>query len=92
MPSYTTRVELHSASYQDYERLHAAMEQAGFSRTIRSDQGVRYQLPTAEYDCTADGIDGVLNAAQQAATTTGCGHAILVSEAPRRSWIGLPTV
>ncbi len=34
MAAFTTRVELHSAGYEDYETLHAAMEAEGFSRTI----------------------------------------------------------
>ena len=48
--SFSVRVELHRATDEDYEQLHAAMEQAGFSRLIASDDGVVYHLPTAEYD------------------------------------------
>ncbi len=51
MSRFTTRVELHNArSYDDYARLHAQMEGRGFTRTIQGDDGVRYQLPSAEYD------------------------------------------
>ncbi len=35
MASFTTRVELHSAQWSDYENLHAYMAQQGFSRTIK---------------------------------------------------------
>ena len=49
MPSFVTRVELHGASAEDYARLHGAMTAANFHRTITGDDGVQYQLPTAEY-------------------------------------------
>jgi hypothetical protein len=49
MATFMTRVELHSADEDDYETLHAAMEKEGFNRTITSDDGVTYHLPTAEY-------------------------------------------
>jgi hypothetical protein len=49
MASFITRVELHSATHSDYETLHSEMGREGFLRTIVSDQGVRYHLPTAEY-------------------------------------------
>jgi hypothetical protein len=44
MALFTTRVELHNASYSDYETLHAAMERRGFSRRITSDSGKTYRL------------------------------------------------
>ncbi len=50
MAAFTTRVELHSAGYEDYETLHAAMEAEGFSRTITSGDNITYHLPTAEYN------------------------------------------
>lgn len=34
---------------EDYDRLHEAMEAQGFKRSITSDDGVAYDLPTAEY-------------------------------------------
>lgn len=50
MARFTTRVELHYADDDDYETLHAAMEDEGFYRTITSDDGIAYHLPTAEYN------------------------------------------
>ncbi len=47
---YTTRVELHYATDDDYESLHDAMAREGFSRQITSNDGVTYHLPTAEYN------------------------------------------
>ena len=42
MANFTVRVELHKAEWTDYERLHAAMQQKGFSRQITSDDGKAY--------------------------------------------------
>jgi hypothetical protein len=93
MPAFTTRVELHNASYSDYETLHAAMGRRGFSRLITSDDGVTYQLPTAEYDCSGNlTTQLVLDAAKAAAAETGKTFAVLVTEAPRRMWRGLAQV
>jgi len=49
MPNFIARVELHSASYADYENLHVYMQQRAFSRTIKGDNGSTYQLPTGTY-------------------------------------------
>lgn len=53
MAKFSVRVELHAASYVDYEKLHASMERRGFSRMIKADGGKTYHLPTAEYDGAA---------------------------------------
>jgi hypothetical protein len=91
MASFTVRVELHQANYQDYENLHAAMENSGFSRFITSDDGKVYHLPTAEYDRQANlTIAQVLNQAKTAANSTGKSNAVLVTEAVGRMWNGLP--
>ena len=89
MPKFTTRVELHSATDTDYERLHAAMEGEGFTRTISSESGT-YRLPTAEYN--RDGqidTDEVLESAKRAAGRTGKKFAVLVTESNGRTWVGL---
>jgi hypothetical protein len=93
MAKFTVRVELHAASYSDYETLHAAMERRGFSRYITSDDGKTYHLPTAEYD--KNGISTphqVLDSAQAAARETGKRFAVLVTESISRTWIGLSEV
>jgi hypothetical protein len=93
MPAFTTRVELHSASYSDYETLHAAMARRGFSRLITSDDGITYQLPTAEYDRSGNlTTQQVLDAAKSAAAETGKSFGVLVSDAPRRMWYNLAQV
>jgi len=52
MNQYITRVELHAATESDYEKLHLEMAKKGFSRSIVSDGGETYRLPTAEYSFT----------------------------------------
>jgi hypothetical protein len=93
MPGFTVRVELHNATYQDYENLHAAMGRAGFSRQIKSDAGKTYQLPTAEYIKSADVTRSqVLNQAKTAANSTGKTSGVLVTEAIGWTWDGLAEV
>jgi hypothetical protein len=93
MARFTVRIELHNAAYLDYENLHRFMEQAGFTRTITSDNGTTYHLPTAEYNAEGTfSIDDALAAAKKAAAATGKRFGVLVSEAVKRKWDGLPTV
>ena len=90
MAQFTVRVELHQAEWSDYERLHAAMEQKGFSRLIKADSGSTYHLPWAEYDGTANLTSmQVLEIARAAAGSTGKRNAVLVTEASSRAWAGL---
>ncbi len=93
MTSYTTRVELHNASSADYQHLHAAMQAQGFSRTIVSDKGIRYQLPTAEYNLEGSLTRAdVLARAKVAAAKVKPSFEVLVTESDGRTWHGLPTV
>jgi hypothetical protein len=93
MARFTTRVELHSASYSDYEALHAAMARRGFSRYITADDGKTYQLPTAEYDKSGNfTAQQVLEAAKAGAAETGKSYAVLVTEAAIRTWVGLQQI
>jgi hypothetical protein len=91
MASFTTRVELHSADWSDYENLHEYMEQQGFSRTIRADNGTVYHLPTAEYHFSGSSTAAeVLAKAEYAARRTGRRYGIIVTEAKMQMWTGLP--
>jgi hypothetical protein len=90
LATFTTRVELHYADDDDYEALHAAMEQRGFSRFITSDDGVRYHLPTAEYSYIGNKTHSeVLALARAAARETNKKFAVLVTESKGRRWDGL---
>jgi hypothetical protein len=92
--NFTVRVELHDAkTWQDYENLHNQMALEGFGRTIRGDDGVTYELPSAEYVMTGDfTIKQVLEKAKRAAAKTGKKFAVLVSETLRWMWFGLKVV
>jgi Endoribonuclease GhoS len=89
MPQFTVRVELHHATWTDYEALHSAMATKGFSRQITSDEGKTYQLPLAEYNASANlTASEVRDIARTAANTTGKQSAVLVT-AGDRAWVGL---
>ena len=93
MPNFMTRVELHNATYQDYENLHSAMETEGFERTITSDQGTTYHLPTAEYyRSTTLTRSQVLDSAKRAADKTKKHYAAVVTESNGVTWHGLEPV
>ena len=90
MPNFTTRVELHDANVTDYEKLHSTMEAEGFTRTIVSSEGVKYHLPTAEYNRSGELTrDKVLESAKQAAESTHKHYSILVTESEGRTWWNL---
>ncbi len=90
MSNFTTRVELHDADWSDYQTLHDKMTAQGFSRTIRSDDGKRYQLPPAEYNFEGTvGRDKVLEKAKIAAGQVKRQFAVFVTESAGRTWSGL---
>jgi hypothetical protein len=90
MSSFTTRVELHDADWADYDLLHKKMVAQGFSRTITSDDGKRYQLPPAEYNYEGSGTRAdVLAKARAAASQVKQSYAVFVTESAGRTWSGL---
>lgn len=90
MANFTVRVELHQAEWTDYDHLHAAMEQRGFSRRITSDDGRTYQMPWAEYNGSGNFTSAqIRDIAKAAADSTGKQSAVFVTEAVSRAWVGL---
>ncbi|KKP86492.1 MAG: hypothetical protein UR90_C0028G0004 [Parcubacteria group bacterium GW2011_GWC1_35_8] len=91
MSNYTVRVELHSAQYNpDFEILHSAMQNEGFSKLITSDNGKIYHLPRGEYTIsTSENRSQVLKTTQRAVQKTGESAEILVTESAGRTWDGL---
>lgn len=90
MATFMTRVELHDANEEDYEKLHKAMEDQGFTRTITSGKGVVHHLPTAEYRREADLTrEEILDSAKVAAATTGKDYGAIVTESDGIRWFGL---
>jgi len=43
------RIELRDATREQYEALHDAMTAYGYERTVKADNGLRYDLPDATY-------------------------------------------
>jgi len=87
MAKYTTRVELRDAGPADYEKLNAAMLEAGFTTSLRSEDGSVFILPAGEFnkDIKA-GIKEVYQLAEKAANSTGKKNWILTTEAINRMW------
>jgi hypothetical protein len=94
MAQFTVRVELHRAMAEDYLRLHSAMEQSGFSRTIKGADGNTYLLPMAEYERNGKNLTGeqVHNDAWRAAASVSARFSILIIEASAITWSGLTQV
>jgi hypothetical protein len=93
MARCTVRVELHIANSDDYDLLHEFMGEEGCSRYItNSDDGVKYQMPTAEYNISGDrDPSAVLKKAKQAASRTAKKYMVLVTESDGRTWYNLLT-
>lgn len=90
MARFTIRVELHRATEDDYDQLHAAMEDQGFSRYVTSTDGITYHLPTAEYSIESDSSAlSVLESAKSAAASTRRGYEVLVTKSAERRWYNL---
>ncbi|WP_146093376.1 DUF2622 domain-containing protein [Xanthomonas pisi] len=93
MPSFTTRVVLNDAEWEEYEELYEYMAAEGFAKTITSGQVVTYKLPDAEYDYRGNLTkENVLKKARSAAQRTGKRHSVLVTESVGRTWDNLDQV
>lgn len=96
MAYFTTRVELHhAATSKEYDELHEAMKEKGFSRTIKkADNDSVYHLPTAEYTRSCELTKNqVLEDAKQAASKVVNKFSVLVTQSSgSRVWFGLSEV
>ena len=94
MAQFITRVELHDyATGEQYQTLHDAMQKEGFSRIITTNNGQKYNLPTAEYNRYDNvPVENILQSAERAAKTVGKRYSIITSEIVRASIIGLHLV
>lgn len=91
MATFITRVELYgSPTWQHYENLHAQMERRGFTRTIKSDDGTVYDLPSAMYHRIASSTKAsILEDAKTAANAVWSDNGVIVSETNGSTWRGL---
>lgn len=89
---FTVRVELLNIEYDNsaYSILHQAMEDAGFTKTIKGSDGAVYNLPPAEYNYVGTKTaEEILDLAGSATLKTKHKSAILVTESSGRKWRGL---
>jgi hypothetical protein len=91
MANYMARVELHQSGPEDYERLHASMQQRGYVREMPGEDGVIYRLPTGTYFVTNTSamLHVALNAAVDAVKETGKRAAVIVTDWSTARWAGL---
>lgn len=82
MANYVARIELHNATYNDYETLHASAARHGLSRTIVSNDGKKYHLPTGTYiaENTGATLEDAYNAARASATETRKAFWVVVAD------------
>lgn len=94
MARFTVRVVLHDkATWDDYEILSAALAKQNITDVLISDDGVKYKMPPAEYQCEGDITKAdVLIHCKNAAESTGKKYSLLVTESNGRTWAGLDTV
>ena len=91
--SFIVRIELASNVMSDFNTLHQAMANKGFSQTIVSDNNAEYHLPRATYLAkTFSSRSQVLASAKQAVAQTGKTAEILVVEYSGCSRDGLKPV
>jgi hypothetical protein len=89
MARFTTRVELHDATREDYLDLHDKMHAQGFTNTIVTDKGT-VLMPPAEYNYEGQVTkEQVLQKARVAASQVVTSYAVLVTESNGRTWYGL---
>ncbi|MBJ2111316.1 hypothetical protein JFQ86_00610 [Serratia ureilytica] len=87
MASFTVRVELKNSDWDTYNKLHEKMRLSGYSRQVRGDNGVFYQLPDAEYVATKTlSVVQVHGEVLAIAKSLNSGPHVFVTEALRWYW------
>ena len=93
MARFISRVELHHAAYDDYEKLHTEMAKQGFLRVIQGSDGKTYQLPTGDYYGQGSvTLEVAYKAVCDAVDRTGKAYEVIISETSASRWIGLKQV
>ena len=90
MENVIARVELHSASYADYENLHIYMQQRGYARVVKGSDHKTYQLPNGTYVGSSSSPAAALQSAVAAANATGKTSSVIVADWKSANWHGLP--
>ncbi|HGN1931984.1 DUF2622 domain-containing protein [Providencia rettgeri] len=93
MARCTVRVELPNADYDDYQNLHERMSHNGFHKYIKSNDGVWYNLPNAEYNYDGNlDLEGVFQSAINVAKSVRVNAKVLVTESAGRLWYNLDKI
>jgi len=93
MASFTVRIVLHDATWDDYNKLYEEMGKEGFTDEISSNDGTTYEMPDGEYDISgALTRSDVLAKAKSAASKTVKKYAVFVTQSSGRTWYGLKKV
>lgn len=93
MASFTIRIELNNATWDNYEELYRHFAAVGITDDISSDSGVTYRMPPAEYNYQGS-VTGaqVLALAKAAAAKVVLKYSVLVTESAARTWHGLEKI
>lgn len=96
MASFIVRVELHELNsrqkpaWDDYQRLHAAMQRSNYLRVIKSDDGNWYHLPHATYSAWSNNLtrSQILEQVRAIVQTvwSKAGHLVIEGSS---NWVGL---
>jgi hypothetical protein len=79
--TYTLRIELHDASWADYDELYVLLEAVGITNVTIAD-GVEYPMPPGEYRYRGNAtLDQMVTMAKAAAARLTKACAVLVTEA-----------
>lgn len=93
MASFTVRIVLHDANWDDYNNLYDEMSKEGFTDEISSGDGTTYEMPGGEYDISGTLTrSDVLVKAKSAASKTSKKYAIFITQSSGRTWYGLKKV
>ncbi|MCE9887881.1 DUF2622 domain-containing protein [Kluyvera intermedia] len=94
MASFTVRVEMQNADWDDYENLHKKMAAKKYYREIEATSGTTYQLPDAEYTHTSSTKDesAVADEVKAIADSVRKSSRVLVTKSAGRSIRGLKVV
>ncbi|WP_017346152.1 type V toxin-antitoxin system endoribonuclease antitoxin GhoS [Pantoea sp. A4] len=94
MATFTVRVELHNADYDDYELLHKKMNAKGYKRTVTASSGTEHHLPDAEYTFESSSKDesAVADEVKAIADSVKNGSGVLVTKSAGRAIRGLKVV
>jgi hypothetical protein len=92
---FVVRIELYGifSNSVHYKTLANAMLRRGFSQTIHGADGSAWRLPSGEFNYEGDYTGEEVRAiAKTAVEETGLDGGVLVTEAVRRFWSGLPEI